>query len=141
MQASGIATTAYIVVGKNYRTDIAKYASAAQEKINTSGNLPIGMTVKVEASPIRKYAMMVRVDRETVSKEEVQGIIDNYTEWQDNTAGRAFNPERLIGDLYRAGCSSVSLSSVSGNTFTNLKFTKIEDKEHCEGTISVSYTT
>lgn len=131
----------FITVDEPHRDNIQIYASAAQEAVNTSDTLPIGMRINAQASPIRQYAFKVQVNRESVSEEEIQGIIDSYRHWQENKVGRPFNPERLIGDLYRAGCSSVFVAVMPGNTFSTLSFTKINPNEHCEGTVTVTYTT
>lgn len=69
--------------------------------------------------------------------DDVAAAISDYQAWQDQTIGRAFNPDRLIAMLYQAGCDRVQFQEGSGMGGDAPTYTEIEPNEHCSGTITL----
>ena len=65
--------------------------------------------------------------------------IAEYALWQDNTVGRAFNPDKLTAMLYQAGCERVQFTEGSGMSGAEApEYTEIGDDERCKGTITLT---
>lgn len=61
-----------------------------------------------------------------------------YKDWQDNTIGRAFDPDYLIALLYQAGASRISFAEGSSFNGGEVKYTEIEQGQRTKGTITLS---
>lgn len=69
----------------------------------------------------------------------IGNAVTEYQTWQDNTIGRAFNPDRLMAMLYQSGCTRVSF--ISGSMFGNggaVTYTEIANNARCKGTITLT---
>lgn len=71
--------------------------------------------------------------------DDVTATIESYKTWQNNTIGRAFNPDKLIAMLYQAGCERVQfLSTSSFNGSSTIEYTDIQASKHCSGSITLT---
>lgn len=66
---------------------------------------------------------------------------DDYQTWQDNTVGRAFNPDKLTAALYTLGAERVQYQAGDGIDGAGATYTEIGAREHCVGTISLELVT
>ena len=64
-----------------------------------------------------------------------------YQKWQDNTIGRAFNPDRLMAAIYQAGATRVIWGDGSAFNGGNVAYAEIDPDAHCKGTISLGVIT
>lgn len=65
----------------------------------------------------------------------VQETIEAYQKWQDNTIGRAFNPDKLTALLYQSGVERVVYGENSGMD-GSMDYQAIAESERCVGTIT-----
>lgn len=65
-------------------------------------------------------------------------VVRKYQAWQDETIGRAFNPDRLMADLYQAGAVRVIWGTGSSFDGGEIKYTEIDECARCLGTITLS---
>ena len=69
----------------------------------------------------------------------IGNAVTEYQTWQDNTIGRAFNPDRLMAMLYQSGCTRVSW--IGGSEFGDggaVTYTEIAANARCKGTITLT---
>ena len=81
-------------------------------------------------------------DNSSSTTEAISQAVIDYQEWQDNTIGRAFNPDRLMAAIYQAGATRVIW--LSGSKFkdsTEISYTEIKENEHCKGNITLTAST
>lgn len=65
--------------------------------------------------------------------------VNDYQEWQDNTIGRPFNPDRLMAAIYQAGASRVTWGPESKfKEDGNVQYTEIGESERCKGEITLT---
>lgn len=60
-----------------------------------------------------------------------------YQDWQDHGIGRAFNPDRLLANLYKAGATRVVYEKDSHFNGGAVEYTEIAHDARCKGTIHV----
>lgn len=100
---------------------------------------PLTDTVSVMKATDIPYTLNVQyaVEEKSNITEAVSIALEEYQDWQDNTIGRAFNPDRLVAALYQAGASRVTY--VEGSAFNggDAVYTPIGTNERCKGTISI----
>lgn len=68
----------------------------------------------------------------------IEAAVADYKKWQDETVGRAFNPDRLVAALYQSGCTRISW--MSGSEFGAggpIEYTEIAPNKRCKGTITL----
>ena len=66
---------------------------------------------------------------------------DEYKAWQDNTVGRAFNPDKLTAALYTLGVERVQYQAGDGIDGAGAVYTEIGVRERCVGTITLELVT
>ena len=64
-------------------------------------------------------------------------VVQDYQAWQDETIGRAFNPDRLMASLYQAGAIRVIWSEGSSFNGGSVEYTEIGENQRCKGTITL----
>lgn len=87
------------------------------------------------------YTLVVEYAADSMSTiaDAVAAAVKDYQEWQDNTIGRAFNPDRLMAAVYQAGAMRVKWGTGSKfKTGDPVQYTPIGECERCKGTITVS---
>jgi phage-related baseplate assembly protein len=90
------------------------------------------------------YTLNVKysADNSSATSTAIAKAVKEYQEWQDNTIGRAFNPDRLMAALYQAGATRVFWGI--GSVFRDageVTYTEIEANERCKGTITLETIT
>ena len=73
--------------------------------------------------------------------EGVAAAVADYQAWQDETIGRAFNPDYLKSLIYQAGAALVQWGSGSHFDGGDVAYTAISPNQHCAGTITVEVVT
>lgn len=69
----------------------------------------------------------------------IAAAVKSYQDWQDNTIGREFNPDRLIAAAYQAGATRVKWGAESKFKESDpIQYTTIGECERCKGEITVS---
>ena len=114
--------------------------AAIDEALSADHARPLTDVVSVQKATDIPYTLNVQYtveDRSNI-EEAVAVALKTYQDWQDNTIGRAFNPDRLIAMLYQAGASRVLYTE--GSTFNggDVTYTAIPNNARCKGTISTS---
>ena len=91
-----------------------------------------------EAQPvIYRLYLLYSADSGAVVPAITQAVTD-YQEWQDNTIGRAFNPDRLMAAVYQAGATRVQWGEGSVFDDGEVCYTEINIDQHCKGTITIT---
>lgn len=113
---------------------------AVLEALNDQSVRPLTDRVTVRWAEPVEYTLKLQyaVDRGDNIADAVAAAVGDYQEWQDETIGRAFNPDRLMAAIYQAGAQRVRWGS--GSVFGaggSIGYTEIDDYQHCKGTITV----
>lgn len=110
-----------------------------EEALTPDDVRPLTDHVSVGLATRRPYTLNVQytVEAGTVIGTAAQDAVDTYQEWQENTIGRAFNPDMLMSYLYQAGCSRVIFAAGSNFDGGTAEYTAIEANEYCKGTITL----
>lgn len=120
------------------QTGAAAILAAVLEALSATDTRPLTDHVTVTQATDIPYVLNAQVtyDSGSVTQTAIQAAIDEYQEWQDNTIGRAFNPDMLMALLYQAGATRVTWGS--GSHFNNgaVTYTEIASNERCSGTIT-----
>ena len=98
---------------------------------------PLTDQVTVYAAEAVPYTLNVRVwySEFVELTQDVEDAVAEYQAWQDNTVGRAFDPNKLITMLYQSGVERVAFLTGSGMD-GSLDYTAIPARKHCLGTIT-----
>lgn len=113
---------------------------AVKAKLNAQETRPLTDSVNVERAKALPYTLNVQYSTSTGSSADkaIAAAVDEYKAWQDETIGRAFNPDRLMASLYQAGAVRVIWGDGSNFNGGNVEYTEISDDSHCSGTISLA---
>lgn len=68
----------------------------------------------------------------------IAAAVSEYQQWQENTIGQAFNPDRLMAALYQAGATRVQWGEGSGLHGDRPEYSEIEQTERCKGIITLT---
>lgn len=100
---------------------------------------PLTDHVQAHAATERAYTLNVEVYYSQYAGigRDVTEAVEEYQRWQDNAIGRAFNPDKLIAQLYQAGCERVRFLEGSGMD-GSIAYTEIGLRERCKGNIVLS---
>lgn len=124
-------------------TGEAAILTAVADALSADDVRPLTDVVTVQKAADIPYTLNVQytVDGSSNLTDAAAAALETYQEWQDNTIGRAFNPDRLIAMLYQAGASRVVLLDGSAFNGGSAVYTTIGTSERCKGTISISAIT
>ncbi|MDO4647639.1 MAG: baseplate J/gp47 family protein [Eubacteriales bacterium] len=113
------------------------------ETLNDKDTRPLTDKISVFEATDIPYVLNVEItsDRSSATAEAIAAAVEEYQEWQDNTVGRAFNPDRLMALLYQAGATRVVWGSGSNINSKDVTYTEIKESERCKGTINVTNKT
>lgn len=114
------------------------YASVAQ-KLNAMDTRPLTDHVTLYPAAEKEYTLEVRVwyDNSKQLSTPVSETVSAYQSWQDNSIGRAFNPDRLIAMLYQSGCDRVQITeNSSGIDGGDITYTEIPERARCKGQVT-----
>lgn len=111
------------------------------DALNAEDVRPLTDTVSVYKATDVPYTLNVKYqcDNSSAVTQAITDAVADYQEWQDNTIGLAFNPDRLMAALYQAGATRVIWGE--GSKFDedgDVTYTEIEENERCKGTITLT---
>lgn len=119
--------------------DTASIYAAVLAALSPEDVRPLNDNVSVYGATDKAYTLNVKVWYETGKQltQSVADTIEEYKTWQDNTIGRAFNPEKLSAMLYQSGCERVQFTTgSSGIDGGSVEYTEISERARCKGTIT-----
>ena len=122
-------------------TGAAAILQSVLDALSANSARPLTDHVSVQLAEDIRYTLNVRYtcDNSSAVLEAIVKAANEYKEWQDNTIGRPFNPDRLTAAIYQAGATRVILGPDSVfNGGTVVEYTEITETQHCKGTINLS---
>lgn len=134
---AGIVGT-YLILKNTVGADaIIKDVIAAQSPINKR---PMTDRPGVYLATEMPYVLNVQYAQENGSNiaAALGEAVEEYQKWQDETVGRAFNPDRLMAMLYQAGATRIVWGKESHFNGGAVEYTPIAENAHCKGTITLA---
>lgn len=118
-------------------TYTAQLEAAVLAALSPEDVRPLTDRVAVHEAEEKEYTISVRVTYDAYRglTADIADIVADYQAWQENTVGRAYNPDRLAAALYQAGCVRVEFLEGSGMDGDNT-YTEIGDRARCKGTVT-----
>ena len=118
----------------------AALIAAVEEALNPQSERPLTDNVSVALAVKVKYTLNVKCyeSPDTSIAAAAGEAVARYRVWQDQTIGRAFNPDKLKSLLYEAG--AVRVIWEGGSAFDDggdVDYTPIDANEVCSGTINL----
>lgn len=100
---------------------------------------PLTDHVTVHEAEEIAYTLNVQYQAETGSNitAALSAAVSEYQDWQDNTIGRAFNPDRLMAMLYQSGATRVLWGDGSNFGGDAVGYTVVPEDTRCKGTITL----
>ena len=120
-------------------TGMSALLSAVNAALSAKSERPMTDHVSVLAATPVPYTLNVRYSYDGSSSVQtmISEAIRDYKEWQEQTIGRAFAPDRLSAMLYQAGATRVLWGAGSEfNGDSTIAYTEIAENEYCKGTIN-----
>ncbi|MGN0996008.1 MAG: baseplate J/gp47 family protein [Candidatus Ventricola sp.] len=110
---------------------------SVQDALSAWDARPLTDEVQVLLSDAVPYELNVQATCEAgTSIDEAAALeVREYQAWQDETIGRAFNPDKLMAMLYQAGATRVVWGEGSSFDGGAVTYTPIAPGAHCKGTI------
>ncbi len=111
-----------------------------QEALSAKDARPLTDHVSVYRATDVPYTLNVQYisSNSSESNAAIAAAVKEYQQWQDETIGRAFNPDRLMAALYQAGATRVIWGNESAfNGTGEITYTEIENNQRCKGTITL----
>ena len=112
-----------------------------RDAINSDQTRPLTDTLNVSQAVNMNYDIYVNcyADMGSDIANAIYDAKEAYIAWQDAKIGRAFNPDKLIAYLYRAGCDRVVIdtgrSRFDGGS---IQYTDIGSGKVCKGTVNIT---
>lgn len=131
----------YVILASS--TGAAAILASVEEALSAKNVRPLTDQVSVAQAEDVEYTLNVEYicdNSSTVSAAIAQAATD-YQKWQDNTIGRAFNPDRLMASIYQAGATRVIWGEDSGFDGGDVEYTEIDEDQRCKGTITLTAIT
>lgn len=124
-------------------TGLAALIQQVEDALNDTSVRPLTDTVTVAAATAVTYTLKVKysLDSGAGSQSAIADAAAEYQKWQDQTIGRAFNPDRLMAMLYQAGATRVIWDTGSEFDGGSVEYTAIDGNEYCSGTITLAVIT
>lgn len=102
---------------------------------------PLTDTVSVSLAEDIEYVLNIQYASDSSSSvsSAIAQAVSDYEKWQDETIGRAFNPDRLMAAIYQAGATRVVWGT--GSKFGDdgpVEYTEIDEHQRCKGTITLT---
>ena len=109
-------------------------------RLNAADTRPLTDHVTVARATKIPYTLNVQygVSEGSNVSEAIAAAAKEYQTWQDETIGRAFNPDKLMAMLYQAGAIRVVWGEGSSFNGGDVAYSTIGDDAHCSGTISLA---
>lgn len=101
---------------------------------------PLTDSVTVQQAEDVAYTLEVQyqADGSSATTAAIAAAAAEYQQWQDNTIGRAFNPDRLMAAIYQAGATRVVWGEDSEFDGGDVGYAEIAETERCKGTITLT---
>ena len=124
----------------SYLLGLAALLAAVTAALNDTTVRPLTDHVTVAAATAVPYTLNVRYsyDGSSGTQTLITEAVSEYKAWQEQTIGRAFNPDKLAAMLYQAGATRVLWGTGSNFDSGTVEYTEIEANEYCSGTISLA---
>lgn len=136
---SGIVNV-YLII--NDEDSAASIIQDVTDTLSATDVRPLTDSVYVYQAEDVAYTLNVEITADGSSSvtTAIAQAVSDYQEWQDNTIGRAFNPDRLMAAIYQAGAMRVVWGTGSeGPGGGTVEYTEIDPDQRCKGTISLTY--
>lgn len=110
------------------------------DALSAENDRPLTDNVTVHRAVDVAYTLNVNYisDNTNATSEAIAKALSDYQTWQDEVIGRAFNPDRLMSDIYKAGATRVNWGEGSNFNGGDVEYTEIGANERCKGTISLT---
>lgn len=118
----------------------AALIQAVEDALSPDDVRPLNDLVTVQLATKKEYTLNVEYavySGQNVSA-AITAAVNEYKVWQEQTIGRAFNPDKLKAMLYNAGCNRVEFGEGSEFDGGTAEYTEIEENEYCSGTITLA---
>lgn len=121
-------------------TGASALIQAVEDALNGQDVRPLTDTVSVYQATDILYTINVQYesDNSISTNRALAQAVEDYQQWQDNTIGLAFNPDRLMVMLYQAGATRVIWGDGSEFDGGTVEYTAIANSERCKGTITLT---
>lgn len=119
----------------------AALIEAVEEALNPQSERPLTDNVSAALATKVTYTLNVKCYASSGASinSAAEEAVETYRKWQDQTIGRAFNPDKLKSLLYEAGAARVTWED--GSEFDDggdIDYTPIANNEACSGTITLA---
>lgn len=114
--------------------------TAVTDALNEKNTRPLTDHVVVQLATPKSYTLNVQYSANSGlnTSSAIAEAVKDFQDWQENTIGRAFNPDKLLAGLYAAGCSRVFFGTGSVFNGGSVEYTEINPNEYCKGTITLA---
>lgn len=121
--------------------DSTALIAAVETALSDRTERPLTDLVNVALATENEYELKVNYSISQTATGDVSGrilaAVEAYQDWQDNTLGRAFDPDYLVALLYQAGAARISFASGSNYNGGTVEYTEIDVGERSKGTITL----
>lgn len=110
-----------------------------QSALNAQDTRPLTDHVTVEKAKEKTYTLRAACRQESGQNiaKALESAAAEYQSWQDNTIGRAFNPDKLMAMLYQAGALRVTWQDGSAFDGGEVAYTDVDADTRCKGEVKV----
>lgn len=128
----------YVIIAEDQHA--AAILQSIQEALSAKNARPLTDRVTVYQAEAVPYTLKVQysADGSSAISAAVAQAAKDYQDWQDNTIGRPFNPDRLMAAIYQAGATRVIWGEDSTFNEGAVAYTEITEKQRCKGSITLS---
>lgn len=121
-------------------TGAAAIIENVRKALNDTSVRPLTDEITIYEAVEVPYALNVKYKTDSGSNlaASLAKVVTGYQAWQDGAIGRAFNPDRLMAELYQAGAIRVIWGEDSQFNDGPVEYTEIGANAHCKGTITLS---
>lgn len=126
------------VITKN-KTGASALMETIFQALSSKNTRPATDEVSVMEAIAVPYTLNVHYacDGSSRTKTAISNAVNEYRIWQENTIGRAFNPEKLSAMLYQAGATRVLWADGSAFRGGSVEYTELGENEYCKGEITM----
>lgn len=122
-------------------TGASAIVQAVQAALSAEELRPLTDSVTVSVAEYETYVLSVQYQANagSTTTAAIAAAVQEYKDWQENTIGRAFNPDRLMAGLYQAGCTRVVWGE--GSRFGDdgeVAYTEIDPEKYCKGSVTLT---
>ena len=126
----------YLVLAEG--ADEAAMIQTVEDALTPQSVRPLTDHVQVHIAEKVEYTLHVNVwyPAGLNIEDAIREAISDYKDWQENTIGRTFNPDKLTASLYQLGATRVQYADGDGIDGGGAVYTEIDKRSHCSGTIT-----